>query len=412
MKKKLDKYVMNNKFIMFIVFLFLISCSTQYAQNKLPLDGDYYIIDLDKKKEPAIYLSSLFKNVRTIILETNDDCIIGGIDDIQVFDGYIYILDQRKTKRLFVFDMEGRFIRSIGSVGAGPGEYIEIRDFTFDKKNNIIFLCDHSNRIHKYKLDGTYMHTIKMQLPNTDAERIQFYDGNLYISSIIWENATSSYMLQEIDPSDGRIISRSIPIEYNKGWKHRFHDQYSRLFMSRANNPPRYNKMFMNYIVSIGKEIAPYIELKSRHLTTEEDMENFEGKDRGPLNFLNLSNSSKIFNVRCFVENDDFILFRIGASSSFSALLNKKTKETKLANNLYNDLIYKKDEPLGLGRFMFSDARGAYDLLYTQIHYILNEFQRSIKNNEIVPDLDKLDQLKKLNEDSNPVIFFYEFKDL
>ena len=399
-------------FIKFFVLLFLMSCSTLYAQKKLSLDGDYYTIDLDKEKEPTIYLSSLFKNIRTIILETNDNCIIGNVDDIQAFDGFIYILDQTKTKCLFVFDMEGRFIRSIGNVGSGPGEYGEIRDFTLDTKNNIIFLCDHSNRIHKYRLDGTYIQTITVHLPDTDSERIQFYDGRLYLSSIIWKKTENSYLLQEIDPSNGKIMSSSIPLEYNKGWIKLFYDKHSRFFMSRTNNPPRYNKMFMDYIVSIGKEVTPYIRFKSRHLTTERDMDDFEGKDGLPVNTLNLMNSTKIFGVNCFVENADFILFRVVASPSFSVLLNKKTKEVKLSDNLNNDLIYRQYKGSSIGRFMFSDTNGAYDLLDTQDGRILDEFQSAIKNNEIVPNLDKLDQLKKLNEDSNPVIFLYEFRDL
>ena len=387
-------------------------CFAQNAQNKLPLDGDYYTIDLDKKKESTILLSSLFKNIRTIILETNDNCIIGSVDDIQAYDGFLYILDQNKAKRLFVFDMEGRFVRNIGNVGSGPGEYNEIRDFTLDTKNNIIFLCDYGNRIHKYRLDGTYIQTITIYLPDTDSERIQFYNGSLYLSSILWKKTENSYLLQEVDPSNGKIISSSIPLEYNKGWTGLLYNKHSRIFMSRANNPPRYNKIFMDYIVSIGKEITPYIKFISRHLTTEKDMEDFQGKDREPFNFSNLLNSSKISNVNCFVENGDFILFRIGTSFSFSVLLIKKTKEVKLSDNLKNDLIYKKYERGVIeGRFMFSDAKGAYELLDTQNGHVLDEFQSAIKNNEIVPNLDKLEQLKKLNEESNPIIFLYEFKD-
>jgi len=34
-----------------------------------------------------------------------------------------------------------------------------------------------------------------------------------------------------------------------------------------------------------------------------------------------------------------------------------------------------------------------------------------IKENNLLPGLDKMDQLRKLDEESNPVIFFYEFKD-
>ena len=40
----------------------------------------------------------------------------------------------------------------------------------------------------------------------------------------------------------------------------------------------------------------------------------------------------------------------------------------------------------------------------------ISNFQNEIKNNEFVPNLDKLEQLKQLDDDSNPVILFYEYK--
>lgn len=356
---------------LFIIFS-LTPCSTQNVQKKLPLNGEFYTIDLDQEKEPTILLSSLFKNIKTIILETNDECLVANIDDIQVFNEHIYILDATKSKCLYVFDVNGKFIRSIGRRGGGPGEYSDIKDITLDTQNHIIFLCDQNNRIHKYQLDGTFIQTITVHLPNTNAERIQYYNGRLYLSSILWEKGKDDYMLQEIDPSNGEIISRSVPLEYNKGANILFYDKHSRLFMSRANDPPRYNKMFMDYIVSIGEEVTPYIKLKSKHLTTKEDLKEFQSKEGSGLNITNINNTSKIFNISCFVENEDCILFRIGMSSDLVVLFNKKTNEVKLATRLINDLIYKKDKPNSIGRFMFSDTKGAYDLLNLQNHYIQN----------------------------------------
>ena len=400
---------MKKKIYCFFVFFLFLSCSNQ-TQQKLPLDGDYYTIDLDSKKDPSIPLSSLFKNVRAVILETNKDCLIGRVSGLQVFDGYIYVFDSSKAKSLFVFDLEGRFIRKIGSLGRGPGEYIEIHDFTLDTENRIIFLCDALNYIKKYQLDGTYLHTITIQAPNSKAGFIQFYNGRLYSSQLWVEKSNDNFMLLEIDPSNGKILSSSLPVQYNKGWNENFSDPLSRVFMSRANNPPRYNQMFMDYIVSIGKEITPYIELKSNYLTTETDIESFRGKEGRRLNELNLINSSKLFNVTCFIENDDFISFRFGMSrSSFVVIYYKKTGEVKLANYLSNDLIYKQDTKGLFGKFVFADEKGAYSILDTQLDDI-DDFKSAIRNNETVPNLDKSDQLMKLTEESNPVIFFYEFK--
>ena len=165
--------------------------------------------------------------------------------------------------------------------------------------------------------------------------------------------------------------------------------------------------------MSLGDTITPYIELKSKDLITENYMKNV---------LMNLSdtrdafkkyqaflNSSKIFNVRNFVENDDFIIFRCQKGiSTMNVIYNKKTEEVKLVDYFENDLIYKKAPPHDwFGLFKFSDSKGAYT---TCEQAMFAKLKQSINSNEFVPDFDKLDQLKNLDEESNPVIFFYEFK--
>ena len=58
------------------------STSKQTLQENLPLEGERYTIGLDGEKEISVPLSSMFKTVRTIILETGEDCMIGGVNHI------------------------------------------------------------------------------------------------------------------------------------------------------------------------------------------------------------------------------------------------------------------------------------------------------------------------------------------
>ena len=91
-----------------------------------------------------------------------------------------------------------------------------------------------------------------------------------------------------------------------------------------------------------------------------------------------------------------------------TVIYNKKTETVKLVDYLYNDLIFKNNDKDGLYRnFVFSDSKGAYEVLQTRS---MGSFRESIRNNEIITELDQLDQLSKLEDDSNPVIFYYDFK--
>jgi hypothetical protein len=197
---------MKRKFLFFIHYsLFLFACSSQ--QTELRLDGVCYTIDLDGKKEAPIPFSSIFKNVQTIILEAGKDCLIGSVDELQIFDGCIYILDKHIAKSLFVFDMEGRFIRKIGSLGRGPGEFIHVDDFTIDTGNRFIFLSDQGNRVHQYQLNGAYVQSIKVQAEHSNIMLIQFYNDRLYADAVAWDPVRGDYMLLEIDPDSGKILS-------------------------------------------------------------------------------------------------------------------------------------------------------------------------------------------------------------
>jgi len=56
---------------------------------------------------------------------------------------------------------------------------------------------------------------------------------------------------------------------------------------------------------------------------------------------------------------------------------------------------------------MFHDARGSYSMIHPNL---LKGFQESIINGEVISDLHKIEELTQLNEESNPVILFYEYK--
>ena len=373
-------------------------------------NGSQYVIDLDGKVETSFPLSSIFGRVRPIILETRAECLIGSINEIQVFDGYIFVLDLFVSKSLFVFDMEGRFIRKIGALGNGPGEYIEIRDFTLDTENGFIFLCDRGTRIHKYKLDGTYISSITLQIPESNVLFIQSYNNKLYASTLGFNPTPKDYMLLEVSPDDGKVLSSFLPLKYNKGWAELFSTGHS-FFMSRVNNPPRYTQLFMDYIISVGGDtITPYIELKSKNLVTKENIENLPEN----INVFDkvgiLEKSSKIWDVQNFVENDSLITFRCRSSAVdyLTVIYYKETREIQLAKYFNNDLIYKQDSKNNwFGLFIFHDARGSYSMIHPRL---LKGFQESIINGEVISDLYKIEELKQLNEESNPVILFYEYK--
>ena len=98
---------------------------------------------------------------------------------------------------------------------------------------------------------------------------------------LVGDKSEVNYLLLKIDTSDGKVLNSELPLSYNKGWNELFFNAHSRNFMLRANDPPKFTTMFMDYIVSIGKETTPYIKPKSENLTTEK-----LGGDPNPIIFF------------------------------------------------------------------------------------------------------------------------------
>ena len=213
---------MKNFFYWFILFFAFSSCTDrqtvrQKKSELFPAESNY-IINLDGKVEPHILYSAFFKKPKIILLETNDDCLIGLVTTLQVYEGYIYILEHYFAKSLFVFNMDGCFIRKIGSLGNGPGEYTQPLDFTLDTENGFIFLADRGSRIHKYQLDGTFVQTISPNLEEERIHEIQYYNGKLYMDVLGFRPDADDFKLYKADAKTGKILSKSIPLSYNMGW--------------------------------------------------------------------------------------------------------------------------------------------------------------------------------------------------
>ena len=142
----------------FCISLFLLifqSCSNQQIENTEATI--IHVPDVEKTS----HLDSVFSTVSFLPLETDDDCLITRVVNLQIHDSLIYINDDRK--RLLVFDFHGKFIRQIGARGKGHGEYLIMWDWIID--SNRIEILDY-RKIRIYTLDGKYLKTKPFNLIN------------------------------------------------------------------------------------------------------------------------------------------------------------------------------------------------------------------------------------------------------
>lgn len=143
------------KITLYITFIFAIlsSCS---KHSSVMSEDKALDIDCSEITNEVFKLSEIASSFSIIPLETNDTCLIGGVSKLKFYNDKILILDKILSARLFVFNKEGKYLFDIGRRGTGPDEYLQINDFSIDKKNSIIYvLCD-KKKVFSYSLSGQY----------------------------------------------------------------------------------------------------------------------------------------------------------------------------------------------------------------------------------------------------------------
>lgn len=144
---------MKKLFFVLVISSLLVGCSGQATDSK-----ECIIVGSNTASYDANQLSSTLSHFDLIPLETNDSCLISDIDVIKKRNNRYYIQSGRKS--LHVFDENGKFLRKIGSIGEGPGEYSILSDFDVDKE------CVYLLALHKlyvYDLSGEFQKEIRLK---------------------------------------------------------------------------------------------------------------------------------------------------------------------------------------------------------------------------------------------------------
>lgn len=144
---------MKRLFFILTLFPLLMGCTERVSDT-----NEYIIVDSQTVSYDVSKLSSTLSHFDLIPLETNDSCLISEIDVIKKRNGRYYIQSGRKY--LYVFDGNGKFLRKIGNVGEGPGEYSILSDFDVDKEY-VYLLASH--KLCVYNLSGEFQKEIRLK---------------------------------------------------------------------------------------------------------------------------------------------------------------------------------------------------------------------------------------------------------
>jgi len=143
----------------FAFIILLIGACNNSNENREPGDVTVYI-DIKKNLTDSIAFRDFIKDAQLIRLESSDRILIGSITKVLHFKKQFYIYD-KKSQKIHIFKEDGQFISSIGKIGRGPDEILDIQDFDIDRQSGILHLLSgNSKSVQQYDYNGNYISTI------------------------------------------------------------------------------------------------------------------------------------------------------------------------------------------------------------------------------------------------------------
>ena len=398
-----------NCMFIILVFVMCISCGS-YNTATMYADADTISIDGATRCDSLIF-SDFFKAPKVVLLETKPECVVQNIRSLEIYKEDIYILDDRANK-LYVFDGNGKFKRTISSPGRGHGEYMKLADFSIDRTKEIIYLLDEAtDEILKFSLnDYKFLSSIKAVQNGYLTYCMQEIGGKIYLNrSSVSEK--EKYELREIDERNGKQVGKFLKSDdYNHGWNFPLSLEHSN-FYSKNSQSPKYIGLFSNLIMNVTADgvSAAYI-VDSRKFVNKDEVLMMQRIAEGKLekiDFSGIYSQKRIHQISRFIELPSKVFFQYLEGDERNYLVYDKASGKTKTSSLFMD-DYVSDKNMIPMDFCYSDERGIVALLKPCFmpHFI----KYIIDGGKMRTHLDNYSRLIKLNKDSNPVLFFHEYK--
>lgn len=134
-----------------------------HKQNSCDANLNTVLVD-GTRNDDADKFDSFFRFNHYIVLETTDSSFIGKAKKIKMYEGNIYVQDDKDDK-IVVFDSVGNYIRQYAHLGQGPGEYVGLGDFDI-KEDTLYLMGEFDGCVLKYDLSNRFYN--KERIPKAE----------------------------------------------------------------------------------------------------------------------------------------------------------------------------------------------------------------------------------------------------
>ncbi len=351
-------------FILTIFALTFPGCKNKSIAYKTNInDNEVVICPVNKVTDTIqLQLSSLIESCEVVKLQNLTDALFDQAWHTEVSDNYICIKSYGQLPAK-LYDKNGQFLRNIGSVGRGPGEYSTLNGLQFNQKGDMLFLLPFGNarKILVYDVSGNHLKDIPLVFTQRKFKAFFSPDSIITVLSMPFENDSAicfqqtfaGKLIQKISPPsylinqsfDGEVFTNYLTPEYDL--YNTASDTLYHYNIEKNTLEPRFTKDFGDKkYFSVSREIPGYYyfffynqETGSKKILV--DKETLDAK------YFNLKNdfygnidASPVFSNGYFINNVAAITLKkqIGEALNIKDLSEEEKKKlSEFNNNLKED---------------------------------------------------------------------------
>ncbi len=374
--------------IILILGTFTVSCTRNLKTENISI----LHINIPVNKIEQVKMSDIISEFKVIKLEFTDQSMIGDIQKITVHNGLIYVLDTFGAKSLMVFDINGKFIRKIGSLGKGPGQYLLPKDFIIDTDNDEIEIID-NQKINIFLSNGKYLKDYKIDFASTDFEKL---GDNYFLAA----GGLEDHYIYKTD-NNFKIIEKYIRTAPKSVLGNAF-----RPFINKNELHFLFRPLIGDTIYSVSQERAVPIRIVDfgKYKINYEEFLSKAPMERAKI-VICQSNVNQCVMIRYF-ENDSYIHIIYNMSSKYyQYIYNKKTgSEIHFdKESLTDDITWEKNS---WNLLVGADDEYFYYLIQPYKYHSTNQLRKFLES--FTNDEEYIHTM--LHETSNPIILMAKYK--
>lgn len=402
-----------------IVLCMLLIITSSCHENQATKRDSVFVANLDDAYTSEFKYSDLYSRVTAITLE-NKDIILNEISKMLVYKDRLYLLD-RKVQGLYVFQKDGSFVRKFGNLGSGLGEYASCKDFAINTDAGEIYIYDMvKKRIHAYDIvSGTYRKSIQLD-ESIGMDYIAYCDGYLYAAQTSNRNKEKEdtyYLLYQIDIRSGKKTAQWLDTaSYSKGWNDEF--IHSHIFYNIKGNENLFVLGLMDTIMCIKKnEVLPYLAIESKRLLQKDDiLEEEKMPTSNPRlctkHMMSLlartSAQNKVHRIFNVFEHNSMLYFNFMDRTNHFVKYDERRGTTSIYSQTMDDVLFQViPSHFQIPVFLSADVTGVY---YCVSNDNLDELKSFVEENYVSEGVVNKESIRNLDDDSNPVLLYYEYK--